>query len=68
MGLVPYNDLPALEAALKADPHVAAFMLEPIQVHALHMHMHMHMHSHALHVHTQHCTCMHMPTCTQRVC
>lgn len=31
MGLVPYNDLPALEAALKADPHVAAFMLEPIQ-------------------------------------
>ncbi len=32
MGLVPYNDLPALEAALKADPHVAAFMLEPIQV------------------------------------
>ena len=32
MGLVPYNDLPALEAALKADPNVAAFMLEPIQV------------------------------------
>ena len=47
---------------------MAAFMLEPIQVHALHMHMHMHMHSHALHVHTQHCTCMHMLTCTQRVC
>jgi acetylornithine/succinyldiaminopimelate/putrescine aminotransferase len=41
MGLVPYNDLPALEAALKADPHVAAFMLEPIQVR-------MHSHAHAL--------------------
>ena len=31
MDLVPYNDLPALEAALAANPHVAAFMLEPIQ-------------------------------------
>jgi ornithine--oxo-acid transaminase len=29
-GLVPYNDLAALEAALK-DEHVAAFMVEPIQ-------------------------------------
>jgi len=29
-GLVPYNDLQALEAQLK-DPHVAAFMVEPIQ-------------------------------------
>ena len=28
--LVPYNDLPALEKALQ-DPHVAAFMVEPIQ-------------------------------------
>ena len=28
--LIPYNDLPALEKALK-DPHVAGFMLEPIQ-------------------------------------
>ena len=28
--LIPYNDLPALEAALK-DPHVAGFMVEPIQ-------------------------------------
>lgn len=28
--LVPYNDLPALEAALE-DPHVAGFMIEPIQ-------------------------------------
>lgn len=29
--LVPYNDLPALETAL-ANPEVAAFMVEPIQV------------------------------------
>lgn len=29
-GLVPYNDIVALEAALK-DPNVAAFMVEPIQ-------------------------------------
>ena len=28
--LVPYNDLPALEEALQ-DPHVAGFMVEPIQ-------------------------------------
>jgi ornithine--oxo-acid transaminase len=28
--VVPYNDLPALEKALQ-DPHVAAFMFEPIQ-------------------------------------
>ncbi len=29
--LIPYNDLHALEAALKADPNVAGFMVEPIQ-------------------------------------
>ncbi|NJN28142.1 MAG: ornithine--oxo-acid transaminase [Cyclobacteriaceae bacterium] len=28
--LIPYNDIPALEKALQ-DPHVAGFMLEPIQ-------------------------------------
>ncbi|XP_069468138.1 ornithine aminotransferase, mitochondrial isoform X2 [Ambystoma mexicanum] len=28
--IIPYNDLPALERALQ-DPHVAAFMVEPIQ-------------------------------------
>lgn len=28
--IIPYNDLPALEAALQ-DPHVAGFMVEPIQ-------------------------------------
>ncbi len=28
--IIPYNDLPALEKALQ-DPHVAGFMLEPIQ-------------------------------------
>lgn len=28
--VIPYNDLPALEQALQ-DPHVAAFLLEPIQ-------------------------------------
>jgi len=31
LNLVPYNDLPALEAAFQADPHIAGFMLEPIQ-------------------------------------
>jgi ornithine--oxo-acid transaminase len=31
MDLIPYNDLPALEAALAANPHVAGFMFEPIQ-------------------------------------
>ncbi len=29
--LVPYNDLPALEAVFAADPHIAGFMVEPIQ-------------------------------------
>jgi ornithine--oxo-acid transaminase len=29
---IPYNDLGALEAALKADPNIVAFMVEPIQV------------------------------------
>lgn len=29
--LIPYNDLGALEAALKADPNIVAFMVEPIQ-------------------------------------
>jgi ornithine--oxo-acid transaminase len=29
--LVPYNDLNALEAAFAADPHIAGFMVEPIQ-------------------------------------
>lgn len=29
-GLIPYNDIPALEEALQ-DPNVAAFMVEPIQ-------------------------------------
>jgi len=29
--MVPYNDLPALEAAFAANPHIAGFMLEPIQ-------------------------------------
>lgn len=28
---IPYNDLEALEAALKANPNVAAFYVEPIQ-------------------------------------
>jgi ornithine--oxo-acid transaminase len=31
MGLVPYNDLPALESAFAANPNIAGFMLEPIQ-------------------------------------
>lgn len=30
-GIIPYNDLPALEQALKADPNIVAFMVEPIQ-------------------------------------
>ncbi len=29
--LVPFNDLPALEAAFAADPNTVAFMVEPIQ-------------------------------------
>ena len=29
---IPYNDLEALEAKLKADPNIVAFMVEPIQV------------------------------------
>jgi ornithine--oxo-acid transaminase len=29
--LIPYNDLSALEEALKANPNIAAFMFEPIQ-------------------------------------
>ena len=29
--LVPYNDLAALETAFAADPHIAGFMVEPIQ-------------------------------------
>jgi len=29
--LIPYNDLAALEETFKADPNVAAFMVEPIQ-------------------------------------
>lgn len=30
--IIPYNDLPALEAKLKEDPNIVAFMVEPIQV------------------------------------
>jgi ornithine--oxo-acid transaminase len=30
--IIPYNDLPALEAKLKSDPNIVAFMVEPIQV------------------------------------
>lgn len=30
--IIPYNDLPALEAKLKAEPNIVAFMVEPIQV------------------------------------
>jgi ornithine--oxo-acid transaminase len=30
--VIPYNDLGALEAKLEEDPHVVAFMVEPIQV------------------------------------
>jgi ornithine--oxo-acid transaminase len=30
--IIPYNDLPALEAALKTEPNIVAFMVEPIQV------------------------------------
>jgi len=29
--VIPYNDIPALKAALEADPNIAAFMVEPIQ-------------------------------------
>jgi acetylornithine/succinyldiaminopimelate/putrescine aminotransferase len=29
--IIPYNDLPALEAKLEADPNIVAFMVEPIQ-------------------------------------
>lgn len=29
---IPYNDLAALEAKLKEDPNIVAFMVEPIQV------------------------------------
>ena len=29
--VIPYNDIPALEAALEADPNIVAFMVEPIQ-------------------------------------
>jgi ornithine--oxo-acid transaminase len=29
--MVPYNDIPALEAALKADPNISGVYLEPIQ-------------------------------------
>ena len=28
---IPYNDLPALQARLQADPNIVAFMVEPIQ-------------------------------------
>lgn len=31
METIPYNDLPALKAALEADPTICAFMIEPIQ-------------------------------------
>jgi len=30
--VIPYNDLPALEAKLQEDPNIVAFMVEPIQV------------------------------------
>lgn len=29
--IIPYNDLPALQAKLESDPNVVAFMVEPIQ-------------------------------------
>ncbi|MFD1257270.1 ornithine--oxo-acid transaminase [Mucilaginibacter terrae] len=29
--MIPYNDLPALENALKANPNICAFLVEPIQ-------------------------------------
>lgn len=32
--IVPYNDLPALEAKLQSHPNVVAFMVEPIQASA----------------------------------
>jgi ornithine--oxo-acid transaminase len=28
---IPYNDIPALAQALESDPHIAAFLVEPIQ-------------------------------------
>lgn len=31
LDIIPYNDIPALEAALEADPNIVAFMVEPIQ-------------------------------------
>lgn len=31
IGMVTYNDLPSLEAALEADPNIAGFIFEPIQ-------------------------------------
>lgn len=30
--IIPFNDLAALEAKLKADPYIVAFNIEPIQV------------------------------------
>lgn len=30
--IIPYNDTAALEAKLKSDPNIVAFMVEPIQV------------------------------------
>lgn len=30
--MIPYNDVPALQRALEADPNIVAFMVEPIQV------------------------------------
>ncbi len=29
--VIPYNDLPALEKALKSNPHICGFLVEPIQ-------------------------------------
>ena len=34
--IVPYNDLPALEAKLQNNPNIVAFMVEPIQASATH--------------------------------
>jgi ornithine--oxo-acid transaminase len=30
--VIPYNDVGALKAKLESDPHIVAFMVEPIQV------------------------------------
>lgn len=30
--VIPYNDVDALKAKLESDPHIVAFMVEPIQV------------------------------------